>query len=229
MNYKSRLTREQVNQHIAQIKALNNRARFAQAHRLARQLKKRYPRVLDFAYIEAVMTAEDDINYSKAENRRRYRAAANKLRDLLRRLRGAPLDLRHAIRNEYYWFSQQPLKQYRLGVERGRRSPRRGHYSQGVGAAMLAKHYALRGNRRLCEHWAKISEKAWLRFFQIDANWFNSYFFYAQALGLQGRHEDMEKALKKSASIARKPPGWKALTNIRRDVQVSLKSLAAHS
>lgn len=47
--------------------------------------------------------------------------------------------------------------------------------------------------------WAKKSETAWLKFYEEDANWHNSYFFYAWALGFQNRIKEADQAFLKKA------------------------------
>jgi hypothetical protein len=202
----------------ARIRKLSNSARYKEAHALAKKMLKKHPRVLLFAYLEAVYSAEDDINFSPKQIRRRHKMAAQKLKPLLRRLRAGLPQLRFSLRNEYYWFSHQPYKQYRLGIEAVRKGNKRAYYCQGVGAAELAKKYALDGRPGLCRRWARISEKAWMKFFKEDSNWFNSYFFYATALGIQGREREMEAALQRAAKIAGKSLRWKALRQIRIEV-----------
>jgi hypothetical protein len=140
-------------------------------------------------------------------------------------MRGAPTLLRYRIRNEYFWFSRQPRKQYLLGVKRNKNKKDSGYYSQGVGAAELAKKYALDRRKALCFRWAKRSEEAWLKFFKVEPNWFNSYFFYAMALGYQGRIDEMEKAMNKACRIAGKPKTWKAIRDLRKQIQQAIDAL----
>ena len=83
---------------------------------------------------------------------------------------------------------------------------------------MLAKKYALQGRKKLALRWAEISEKAWLSFLKIDANWYNSYHFYAMALGYQDRLPEAEQAFAKAAKIAGQPKNWKAVRKDRDDM-----------
>jgi hypothetical protein len=209
----------------AKIRRMSNSARFDEAYALAKKHMALHPEVLLFAYCEAVMSAEDDTGFTPTEVRARYKSAAKKLRRLLRRMRGATPWLRAAIRNEYYWFSRQPLKQYRLGREQTAKGNLRSYYSQGVGAVEVAKGFARKGRRGRALVWARKSEKAWLNFFKVNSKWFNSYFFYAMALGYQGRLTEMEKALATGARIAGKTMRWQPVKDCRRDILAVRKYL----
>ena len=212
------LSASEVQAHVDRLSKLANRAKYSEVYKTAKSLMLKHPDIYQFAHMEAVFYAEDDHSYSPAEVARRYRVTAGKLRKLLKRMNGLDARLRVRTRNEYFWFSKQPAKQYRLGVEAVSKGMKRSYYSMGVGAAEMARVYATAGKAGLCLRWAKKSEAAWLKFFKQDSEWFNSYFFYATALGLQFRDDEMEAALLKSRKIARKPASWEALAKIRRDV-----------
>ena len=100
-----------------------------------------------------------------------------------------------------------------------RKGRKRRYYSQGVGAAELAKSYARQGKIGLFYRWAKISEQAWLNFFKEDDKWFNSYFFYAAVLGYQGRVDEMNAAFAKAAKIAKKSKNWDAILTYRKEIE----------
>ena len=104
------------------------------------------------------------------------------------------------------------VKEEKLGAQRG------GYYSQGVGAAQLAKNYGLSGKKKLALRWAKKSEQVWLKFFKLDPNWYNSYFFYAMSLAYQNRLKDCDKAFEKAARIAKKPKNWKAIRKEKKEI-----------
>lgn len=194
------------------MRKLSNSAQYAKAYALAKTLMDKYPKVLIFAYYEAVMTAEDDINFSPKQVKLRYNLATKKFKRLLLRTRGVDPKLRHSLKNEYYWFSKQPHKQYLLGVQAQKHNLlRSGFYSQGVGAAQMAKNYGVAGKRRLALRWAKKSEQAWLKYFKIEPNWYNSYFFYAMSLAYQDKLKECDQALAKAAKIAKKPKNWLAV------------------
>lgn len=212
------LSEKEIQKYRKRFRALSNSARCREAHDLAKRLYRRYPDVLLFGYYEAVMSAEEDVGFTPKQVEQRYLRASKKLALLLRRIRKVPVYLRSSLRNEYYWFSRQPYKQYRLGVSLVKSGNKRSYYSQGVGAVEVAKRYAKQKKVVLARRWAKIAERAWLNFFKVDSEWFNSYFFYAQALGYQGRFEEMELALQRAAKIAGKTTRWKAISHERKQI-----------
>ncbi len=190
-------TEKEIQMNSVKIRTLANSGQFKKAYSMAFKLKSEHPGCLMYAYWEAVFTAEDTSGMSPSKAKAQYRKATNKLRKLLYRLAGSSPRLAASIRNEYYWFSCQPLKQYRLGVETVKAGDKGGYYPQGVGASQLALQYAMKRQVGPCLRWARVSEKAWLKYFKIVPNWFNSYLFYARALGLQGKKTEMMNALKK--------------------------------
>ncbi len=200
-------------------------ANYDAAYALAKKYMKYYPDVLLFHYHAAVFTAEEETGFTEKQIRLRQDSAAKQLRKLLRKLNGADPKLRAAIRNEYYWFSRQPYKQYLLGKEMVRKGIKKAYYSQGVGAAMLAQKYGKQGRQKLCVRWAQRSEKAWIRYFKIIPNWHNAYFFYAMALGYQGKIKQMDTALKRAATIAGKTEKWKTILEIREKIEQVVENL----
>lgn len=215
---KPKLTDREIQQYKEKFKRLSNSAKYKEAYKLALRLKSLYPTVLLFSYYEAVMTAEDTSGMSKAASQKKFDLAAKKFRYLLRRLRGMPEQMRFSIRNEYYWFSKQHYKQYLLGIKRVPKEGFRGYYSQGVGAAMLARQYGLQGRTVLMIKWARRSELAWKKFFMEFPNWYNAYFFYAYALGFQRKLDEMERAFRNVSRISGKPFGWRAIREKREEV-----------
>ncbi len=207
----------------SKIRSLSNRARYDDACVLSRYFLRAYPDLVVAAYYEAVFTAEKTEGYSKAENRMRYATAAKKLQRLLVRLRGVDSNLRTRIRNEYYWFSNQPYKQFLLGQEQVRLGYQRANYSQGVGAIGVAKEYARKGKIGLAMRWAKRSENAWKRFFKVDPNWYNSYLFYAQSVGLQGRTTEMNRAFRRASQISGKSINWAIIQEFKEEIESLVK------
>ena len=216
----------EIEANVQKIRRLSNRGRYREAYALTLRWTRRHPEVLRYAYLEAVFSAEDTSGDSPARAKARRAAAAKKLRRILGRMRGQEWRLRLSVRNEYYWFSGQPYKQYRLGCELVAQGHRNAYYCQGVGAERLARRYGLAGRRGLCLRWAKISERAWTRYFRAVSDWYNSYLFYAMALGYQGRKREMEQALAKAARISGKPHGWEVFRNTRQEVDEVLRALA---
>lgn len=219
------IARERIENYYQNLRSLSNRAQYDKAYALASKLSKQYPHVVEFEYVKAVMTAEDETGYTPAEIKKRHKRTVAMLKPLLKKLRSVKAELRAKIRNEYYWFSEEPYKQYLLGKEEVARGVKRAYYSQGVGAIQLAKKYGLQGRPALCFKWAKISENAWLQFFKVDPNWFNSYFFYAMALGYQGRIEEMDKALARACKISGKTRNWKATRGLRIEIFAVLEAI----
>lgn len=206
------LTTKQINDYRTKIAFYANSAQFKKAYNLSLTLHRKYPRVLMFAYLEAVFTAEDTRGLTKKQAAKKYELATKKLRLILYRLKFQDLALRNRIRNEYYWFSKQPRKQYNLGLEINKADSEAGHYSQGVGAAMLAYQYAKNNQWKKAIEWSKKSETAWLLFFKIKPNWFNAYMFYALVLGIQQRDREVKQAIRKSAKISGQSPDSKTFS-----------------
>lgn len=209
----------EVEKYRLKLRSLSNTAQYAKAYKLASKLYQKYPHILIFARYEAVMTAEATVGFTDQQIKQRYKSASNKLRKLLYRLKGVDPVLKKSIKNEYYWFSKQPYKQYLLGAKEVRaKAYRGGYYSMGVGAVMLSEKYAKAGKIKLALRWAKTSEQAWIKFFKIDSNWYNSYLFYAKSLGYQNRMKESNLALVKAAKIAKKPKTWKVVKKYKRDI-----------
>ena len=184
------------------IRSYSNSAQYNKAYLLAKQYSDKFPHVFYFAYCEAVFMAEETRGLSQKQIDQNFKKAASKLRKLLQKMKGVSARLRRSAKNEYYWFSKQPYKQYRLGLDDVKRGDRSAYYSCGVGAAMLAKKYAFEGKVGLCYRWAKISERSWLRYFKVVPDWYNSYLFYAMSLGLQNRLSEMGQALDRGCQIS---------------------------
>lgn len=206
------------------IAKLSNSARYDEARKLCAQLTRNYPDNIEFPFLEAVYAAENEAGLTPQQVSKRHACAAAKIRALFPRIRSVDATVRRKMRNEYYWFSHQPKKQYALGLEKHDGPRARGFYSQGVGAAEVAKAYALAGKRGLCIRWAKLSEKAWKKFFKDRPDWFNAYFFYAQSLGYQGRFEEMDLALQNAALRADKPKSWQACKQIRAEIMTAYEA-----
>ena len=93
----SNLSASEIEAFHQKIRRLCNTARFDEAHLLAERLEKSYPNVLMFSYLGAVLIAEDTTGCTPAETERRYKAAAGKLRLLLKKMRAADPNLRSRI------------------------------------------------------------------------------------------------------------------------------------
>jgi len=179
------------------------KAKYTEAVKCLRIWKKKYPNELFILTTLATLPYEDAFATPGPRRDKAYQKAATNLKPFLRKLRGLPIADRMRNRNEYYWFSQQHLKQYNLGVEGVKKGLPGSYYSQGVGAANLAYKILLKNPSAKGLLWAKRAEKAWLNYFRLwDKTYHDPWLWYALALGLQGRISEMEKALKKSSKLA---------------------------
>lgn len=212
------LSAEQIEEYRLKMRDFSNSGKYKKAYELASKLTRKYPDVLIFAYWEAVFTAEETRGFTPTQIEARYNLAAKKLKKLLLKMRHATPNLQKSIRNEYYWFSKQPRKQYLLGVEFVKKGNKFAYYSQGVGAVQVAKEYALRGKKGLSLRWAKKSEIAWQKYFKVMPDWFNSYLFYGQALGLQGKFKQMREAFRKGSEISGIPVNKDPFAKYEREV-----------
>jgi len=184
-----------------QVQALIMRAKYRDAVKLLQSKRKQYPQSYFIASRLATLPSEDAHGKKKEEA---FRRAALQLRPLLRKMKGLPFEERVRNRNEYYWFSKQYLKQYRLGLEGVAAGLKRSYYSQGVGAVNYGAQLMLTGRRLSGLKWAKTAEKAWLNYFKKwRRDYHDSWLWYGFALGLQGRLEEMEAAFRESARLSR--------------------------
>lgn len=226
MNSARKLKKKELDRHYKIIGDLSNQARYRETYQYIVKLLRDYPNEVVLQYLEAVFYSEQSVGRSQKENDRRYRVTAKKLHKLLKKRKGLTPRQIYSFKNEYYWFSKQPYKQYRLGVTHVGKIPRGCYYSQGVGASQLALKYMEQRKIKKAIKWAVKSEKAWLKFFKADAKWYNSYLFYARALGLQGRLEEMESALKKGAKVAKKSHRDPVFNSIRKEVREALAKVS---
>ena len=220
------MTEKQKEAMVLKIRQWSNSGQYRKAYKLSWKLHREHPKDFQFAYLAAVFHAEDPRGLKPSEVKKRYATTARNLKALLRRLRGVPDRWAYGARNEYYWFSKQPLKQYRLGVEGVAKGNKRAYYSQGVGSCELAYKYALQGRWRLCERWARKSKKAWENFFKVDSKWYNAYLFYGKVLGLLGKPEEMERSFKIGSRISGMPVNDETFEIFRREVSLALKKRA---
>lgn len=216
------LSEQDIEKYRLQLRKLSNSGQYGKAYKVAKNLHQKHPSIFIFAYYEAVMTAEDEASFTSKQVDQRFKLAAKKLKKLISKFRKINPAYKRALRNEYFWFSKQPYKQYRLGISEQKKSypnaKRSGYYSQGVGAAQLAKQFALQNKKSIAVRWAKKSEQAWIKFHKIDPTWANSYSFYAMSLAFQNRLKDFEMAMTKWHKYANKPKTWNAVQKHRKDV-----------
>ncbi|MDE2490009.1 MAG: hypothetical protein KGM24_04130 [Elusimicrobia bacterium] len=194
--------------------ALVRKARYKDALRAAKKRWRAQPGNPYAVYSYAVLLGDCQDGLSLAVVERNRRSAVRLLKPLMRRLSAFAPAHRPSIRNEYYWFSRQRLKQYRIGIEEVRAGRRRGTCSQGVGAAWHALDLARRGRLARARRWARASERAWKRFL-ADDSYYNAYVHLGLALGVLGRRGEMEKALRTGARLAGKPAIWHEFEEVR--------------
>ena len=223
---KPRISHEEMSKIRDRIGKLSNSTKFDEARELCQQMAKTYSNNTEFLYMEAVFSAEDDVGFTPTQIAKRHANAAAKIKSLFPRIRSLEPRIRGKMRNEYYWFSHQPQKQYELGVEMVNKGFERFYYSQGVGAVEVAKLFAEQNKRAAALRWAKKSEVAWKKFLKMHPEWFNAYFFYAQALGYQQRFTEMDQALAYAAKNAGKPKSWIACKEMRKQI-LAVASLLA--
>lgn len=183
----------------------------------------KYPQDFRVIYFYASTLADYGESMPENERKRLKKRGCDLLRGLLRRLRGRSRELSYATRNEYYYHSAHPDKQYHLGLERVRAGDKHGYYSQGVGAACHAYVQAKRGRGYLAEMWAKRAIRAWENYFKFKADYYNAYVHYALALGIMERYGEMEAALAKSAKLSGKPRSYREFEEVRCNISAISK------
>jgi len=189
---------------------------FKNTIKYANDLYKRHPKNPMAIFMYAVKLGDGSIIMNKKTERADRIKAAKMLKAILPKVRGKEfIRMREIIRNEYYFMSYQPLKQYKLGAECQKRNAKNknkkisypkyradaGLYSQGVGSSILAYNYLERGNLKRSFHWAKISVKTWEKLNLVRDNHFQYDFYYIQALVMIHEHKKAmslyQKAIKK--------------------------------
>ncbi len=194
------------------------RAQYRKAFLVAKDAIQKYPNNRFAMYKYAVMLGDSGEWASKAQQEKNRIKAAKLFRKLLRRTRGIGDRFTTAMKNEYFWFSKQPLKQYRLGEEYLPILGKSSCYSMGVGAVSYAKKLYARNRPRQAKEWAKKAVKAWQQYFTVVPSYYNSHVWHAKALGLLGDIQGMEQALKKAAKLAKRPLSYREFVETREDV-----------
>lgn len=139
------------------ISAFVMRAQYKKAFLLAEKTLEKHPSNRFAIYKFAVALGDSESFVSKPQHLKNQKSAAKILKKVLRKTRGVDPRWVKVWRNEYYWFSKQPYRQYRLGIDHVKSQGKGSYYSAGVGAATLAhklygKNQFTRGKR-----WAKKS------------------------------------------------------------------------
>lgn len=128
------------------------------------------------------------------------------------------------MENEYYWFSEQPKKQYELGLRGVRKNLPGAVYSCGVGAAMLSVIAGRAGHEAGRALWAKRALAAWKAYHREFGERFGGVLYEAVAWGAASNAVMMEKRLRRCASLARVPRGNHSLRWARRVVADAIKT-----
>jgi len=186
---------------------------FKNTIKYADTLYKRHPKNPMAIFIYAVKLGDGSIIMNKKSERADRLKAAKMLKEILPRVRGKEfIRMRDIIRNEYYFMSYQPLKQYKLGIECQKRNAKNknkkisypkyradaGLYSQGVGSSTLAYNYLEKGDLKRSLHWAKVAVKTWEKLNLVRDNHFQYDFYYIQALAITHQHKKAMNIYKKA-------------------------------
>lgn len=218
----SEAERAEVASVIVKISEMVYRAQYKKAFHLAASLRRDYPKNR-FAIFEYAVTLGDCSEWaSEKQAKKNAIIAASILKSLLKRTSGIDPRWVRVWRNEYYWFSKQPLKQYLLGSNKVKAGDPRGNYSAGVGAASLSCNLVAQGKLVRGAKWARKSVGAWENYFKVVPNYYNAYVWYARALGLSGDLPGMEKALKKAAKLSGRPLSYQEFVRARKQVMDAL-------
>lgn len=195
-------------------------ANYIGALKLARALYQKYPNEIFVKYRYANLLADTAL-YTTLPNRKKMHQEAMKLfAKMMRSLKGVPQPLRGNIRNEYYYFSDQYLKQYRLGRERVRQGERLGVFSEGVGASFHAYELLKKGQRMAALKWAKKSVQAWQKYMKIRKDYYYPWTNLGFAWGILGDHQEMEKCLKEAQRLTGRPRSYREFQEIRKKIKL---------
>ncbi len=218
----SKLEREQVQKEVNQIRELLDKARYKQAFQIAKNLYKKFPENRYAQYRYAVSLGDCDEWAAPNKVILNQKTASRILKNLLRKTRGIDPRWRSYWRNEYYWFSKQPMKQWRLGLSDIRSGISGGQYSMGVGAVSVSLQCFEKRKITQGKIWARKAQDSWEQYFRITPNYYNAYVWYAQALGLQGDVKGMETALKRAAKISKRSIRYSEFTEAKKKVMAAL-------
>ena len=201
------------------LRALFSAEKGGEARSLAAAFLKAYPRDFNARYCYAVSLSELTAGFSRKDvERRRWRTVVLLRRLMKERRRLSPLQAL-GLANEYYWFSNQPRKQYELGRRFLRRGVARAHYSCGVGAAMLTLEAARKGDAAAVRTWFGRAQRAWRSYHARFAERMGSVLFEAIAWGASGDLQMMEKRLRRCCALAKVPARNHSILWARREVR----------
>lgn len=181
------------------------KARYKTAYQYLMNISKKYPNSYYISSMLATLNAEDAFFLPENKKKKIFKLAAKKLRSLLYSTRGTTERLKYRNINEYYWFAELHKKQFHFGEKLVALGNNNGLYSQGVGAANYSHKLFSEGKNTIGLRWAKKSQLALEEYFEkVSKDYHDPWYWYALALGLQGKDKEMNMALKKSAKLAKK-------------------------
>lgn len=201
----------------AKIFALVRRARYREALILADGYRREHPLDPYYVYRYAVLLGDRQDGLAPPVIEKNRREAVRLLKPLMLRLRCFEAAERARIRNEYYWFGRKRIAQWKLGQAEEARGSWRGAYSCGVGAAWHAYDLAKKGRWSRARRWAREARAAWRRFLRHD-RYYNAYVHLGLALGVAGRIDEMEHALRTGAKLSGRRTDWHEFSEIRKIV-----------
>ena len=219
---RGRLEFEEVRESIKLIRGFVNAAQYKKAFAHAEKLNTTFPdnRFARYRYAVSLGDCREWAPHTKVSiNEAR---AAKILQSLLRRTSGIEEAWKNVWKNEYYWFSKQPKKQWNLGLSEVKKTGK-GHYSMGVGAVSLSLNLYKKSKFRSAKAWARKAQLAWEDYFKYSPKYYNAHVWYAQSLGLQGDLKGMERALKMAAKLSKRPLSYREFVDARKDVLAALK------
>lgn len=207
------------------ISSLVRRAQYKKAYGLARELIKKYPENRFAQYRFAVLSGDSGEWARGKELKNNTSRAVKILKKLLLKTSGIDRRWVSSWRNEYYWFSSQPEKQYRLGKEDLLQRDMHGYYSMGVGAVSVALKKIEEKKYSQSIQWAQKAKSSWENYFKAVPDYYNAYVWYAKSLGLLGDLKGMEKALKKAGKLAKRPLSYREFVEARAEVLAARKKI----
>lgn len=197
-------------------------ANYKMALDIAKSIYRKYPNEPFAKFLFATFLGDTQEGLSKKQIEANRIKVAKILKDCVAKIDRIPSEQRNNLLNEYYWFSKQPLKQYRHGVSVTKKNPSKGgYYSMGVGSAKYAEQLLKDGSTRLSKLWAQKSLAAWEKYIELSAEYYNAYCWQAFAHGIHGNFLQMEKSL----DIAQKKSGKTSLYAEFMDVRCDIYAL----
>jgi|GEM_PF-2909541 len=202
------------------IREVANSGNLHAAMTLAREFHKEHPTSYVARYYYAVESgdyaceaeiSEDEKKALKEEAIRELKALHNDPE--------LPENWKYSVANEVFWFTQQHVEQYNLGIERVQSGNLGGHYSACVGASDQAKKLLFSDrDLALARAWAQKSVEAFGEYEKHNPTWSNINPFAATAVAILG---DTAEALRIYTDMFRKQgnaPDQKKIDHFRSEI-----------